>query len=65
MYTHHYNKEIKPTPGVGEVLGKAQCYPFDQHLNEEYDSEDPVHVVENILQLGTVLQVYILCSQGQ
>lgn len=63
--THHYNEEVEPAPGVGEVLGKTKRHPFDQHLDKEYDGENPVHVVEYVLEGGSPLQVDVLQGQGQ
>lgn len=60
--THHYNDKVEPAPGIGEILGKPQGQEFDQHLNEEDNSEDSVHVVEDILENWSVLKVHILQS---
>jgi hypothetical protein len=47
--THHHNNEIEPAPSVGEVLGEAKGEELDQHLNEEDDCENSVHVVQDVL----------------
>ena len=62
---HHDDDKVKPTPGVGEVLHEAQCQPLNHHLHGEYHSEDPVHVVEDVLQDRPLLQVDVLGRQGQ
>ena len=54
---HHDNDEVKPAPGVGEVLDKAQGKPLDHHLHGKYHSEDTVHVVEDVLQHWTILKM--------
>ena len=53
---HHDNDEVKPAPGVGEVLDKAKGKPLDHHLHGKYHSEDTVHVVEDVLQHWTILK---------
>ena len=58
--THHYNDKVKPAPGIGEVLDKAEGEPLDHHLHGEYHSKDPVHVVEDVLQHRPLRQVYVL-----
>lgn len=42
---YHDDDEIQPTPSVSEIFFKSKSQPLDQHLNEEDDSEDSVHVV--------------------
>lgn len=56
---YHDDDEIQPAPGVGEVFLEAERQPLDQHLDEEDDSEDAVHVVEDVLQDRPLRQVDI------
>ena len=65
IWTYHHNDKVKPTPGVGEVFYEAQSEPLDHHLHGEYHSEDPVHVVEDVLQHRPILQVNVLGGQGE
>lgn len=60
--SYHDNDEVEPTPGVGEVHLEAEGQPLDQHLQEEDDSEDSVHVVEDILKNGSLGKVDIFKS---
>ena len=60
--THHHDDEVQPAPGVGEVLDEAQGEPLDHHLHGEDDSEDPVHVVEDVLEDRPLSQVDVLRS---
>ena len=61
-HSYHNNDEVKPAPGVGEVLDKAEGQPLDGHLEGEYHGEDSVHVVQHVLQDRTFLQVGIFQS---
>lgn len=47
---YHDNNEVEPTPSVGEILLESEGEPLDQHLEEEDNGEDTVHVVQNILK---------------
>lgn len=58
--SYHDNDKVQPAPSVGEVLDKPQGQPLDTHFKEEDDREYPVHVVEHVLQNGSILEVDIL-----
>jgi hypothetical protein len=60
--SYHNNDKVKPAPGVGEVLDEAEGQPLDGHLEGEDHGEDPVHVVQHVLQNWTFLQVGIFQS---
>ena len=64
FFTHHYNEEIEPAPGVGEVLGKSQGHELNQHLNEEDDGEYSVHVEKDVDEHGFVAEVDVLQGKG-
>ena len=53
-FSYHDNDEVEPAPGVGEVFHETKGQPLDAHLEKEDDGEDPVHVVEDVLQDGIV-----------
>ena len=59
-FTYHHDDKVQPTPGVGEVLDEAEGEPLNHHLHGEYHSEDPVHIVEDVLQHRPLSQVNIL-----
>jgi len=58
--SHGDDDEVQPTPGVREVVLESKGEPLDEHLQEENDGEDLVHVVEDFLQHGALVQVDIL-----
>lgn len=49
MY-YHDNYEVEPAPSVREVFLEAKGKPFDQHLDEEYDGEDTIHIIQDVLK---------------
>jgi hypothetical protein len=59
MSTHHDDDEVKPAPGVSEIRFEAERQPFDQHLEEEDDGEDTVHVIQDVLQDGPMLEMNV------
>lgn len=59
---YHDDDEIEPAPGVREVVLEAERQPLDEHLDEEDDGEDTVHVVQDVLKDGPFRQVDVLES---
>lgn len=60
--TYHDNDKVKPTPGIGEVFGKAKGKPFDEHLKEKYDSEELIDIAKIIHKPLVFLEVDVFQS---
>jgi hypothetical protein len=60
--TYHDNDKIQPAPSICKVLLEPKSKPLDQHLNEEDDGEDTIHVIQDVLQHGSLGKVYIFKS---
>jgi len=51
--------EVEPAPGVREVLLPSVGRHLDDHLSDEDDGEDLIHVLKNHLQQRSLRQVYV------
>lgn len=60
--TYVYNEEVEPAPGIGEVLDKAICHPFQQHFQNEDIGEDLVCVFQHCFDGPSLFDVNILKS---
>lgn len=58
--TYIHNEEVQPTPGIGKILDKTISDPFQQHLQDEDISENPVSILQNYTNGLPLLDVHIL-----
>lgn len=59
-HTYVYNEEVKPAPGVGEVLDKPIRHPLQQHFQDEHVSEDLVCIFQYCFDGPPLLDVNVL-----
>jgi hypothetical protein len=57
--SHHNNDKVEPAPSVVKIRVEPECQPFDQHFQKEDHGEDPVHVVQDVLQQRSFCQVHV------
>lgn len=62
--TYEYDDKVQYRPEAGEIIGKPQGDPLEQHLDDENQTEDKIGPVEDLLQLFVLVQVDIFEAQG-
>ena len=60
--TYHHDHKVQPAPRVREVLDEAEGQPLHRHLHGEDDGKYLVHIVEHVLEYGSLCQINILGS---
>lgn len=58
--TYEYDDKVQYRPEAGEVLGKPQGDPLEQHLDDKDQTEDKVGPVEDLLEPLVLVQVDVL-----
>lgn len=58
--TYEYDHKVQDRPEAGEILGKPQRDPLQEHFDDEDEAEDEIRPVEDALQILVLVQVDIL-----
>jgi len=61
-FSYRNNDEIKPTPGIGEVLLKAIGSPLHDHLKDENYGERFIHDLQDRLQSLPLFNIDVFYS---